>query len=38
LDAEYHPAPTSVAEADWQRFHQATADLDDPEVMARAWS
>jgi hypothetical protein len=38
LDAEYHAAPASVTDADWQRFHQATADLDDPEVMAKAWS
>jgi hypothetical protein len=38
LNAEYHPAPASASDADWQRFHRATADLDEPEVMAKAWS
>lgn len=39
LDAEYHTQPASpVTAADWQRFHDATADLDDPNVMAGAWS
>lgn len=39
LDAEYHTQPESaVTAADWQRFHDATADLDDPDVMAGAWA
>lgn len=39
LDAEYRPQPPSaLTAADWQRFHDATTDLDNPEVMARAWS
>lgn len=39
LDVEYRtpPAPP-VTSADWQRFHHATTDLDDPEVMTGAWS
>lgn len=39
LDAEYHRQPAAaVTTADWRRFHDATADLDDPDVMAGAWS
>lgn len=39
LDAEHHTRPASaVTAADWQRFHDATADLNDPDVMAGAWS
>jgi phage terminase large subunit-like protein len=39
LNVEYQPAPeAAVTDADWRRFQQATADLDDPEVMARAWA
>lgn len=39
LDAEYRTQSAStVTAADWQRFHDATTDLDDPDVMAGAWS
>ena len=39
LDAEYRPYPESaVTRADWQRFHNATTDLDNPDVMGEAWS
>lgn len=39
LDAEYRPASASaVTAADWRRFHDATLDLDAPDVMAEAWS
>lgn len=38
LTAEYHPSAASVTDTDWRRFQRATADLADPEVMAKAWS
>lgn len=39
LDAEYHPRPApAMSSTDWQRFHDATTDLDDPDVMGGAWS
>lgn len=39
LDAEYRaqPAPP-VSTADWQRFRDATADLENPDVMTGAWA
>lgn len=39
LNAEYRSATVAtVGDGDWQRFSQATSDLDDPDVMAKAWS
>lgn len=39
LHAEYRTQPARpVATTDWQRFRDATADLDDPDVMTGAWS
>lgn len=39
LDVEYHATPaTSVAADDWQRLRHVAADLDDPDVMSKAWS
>lgn len=39
LDAEFRAQPGgSLTAADWRRFHRAAADLDDPDVMAKAWS
>jgi len=38
LDAEYARPATPITAADWQRFHRATTDLDNPDVMAGAWS
>lgn len=39
LDSAYRAQPVSaVTTADWHRFHDATADLDDPDVMDGAWS
>jgi len=39
LDAEYRARPaTTMTADDWRRFHRATTDLDNPEVMAGAWS
>ncbi len=39
LDAEYHAtAGTPVAADDWQRLHHIAADLDDSDVMSKAWS
>lgn len=36
LDADFTPAAT-VTPADWQRFREATTDLADPDLMAKAW-
>ncbi len=39
LDAEYHAAPaTSLAADDWRRLRRVAADLEDPDVMSKAWS
>ena len=39
LDSEYHMAPvTSLTADDWRRLRSAATDLDDPDVMAKAWS
>ena len=39
LDVEYRAQPTTtVTAADWRRFHNATADLNDADVMGAAWS
>lgn len=38
LNAEYRVARVAVTAAHWNRFHSATVDLDDPEVMGEAWS
>ena len=38
LDAEYARPTTPITAADWQRFHRATTDLDNPDVMAGTWS
>lgn len=39
LDAEYHPRPAPpMTSTDWRRFHGATTDLADPDVMGGAWS
>lgn len=39
LDAVYRmPESSTVTIADWQRFHDATTDLDDPGLMGQAWS
>lgn len=39
LDAEYRTeSATALTAADWQRLRGASTDLDDPDVMTRAWS
>lgn len=39
LDAEYRAQPaTSLTATDWGRLRHAATDLDDPDVMAEAWS
>ena len=39
LDAEYHlPPATALVVDDWQRLRRIAADLDDPDVMSKAWS
>jgi hypothetical protein len=39
LDVEYRAQPTTaVTAADWRRFHDATVDLDNPDVMDATWS
>lgn len=39
LDAEYRAGPAAaLTSTDWQRLRSATVDLDDPDVMAKAWS
>ena len=39
LDTEFRPRSASaVTPADWHRFHDVTAGLDDPDVMGGAWS
>ena len=39
LDSEFHTASaTSLTAADWRRLRDIATDLDDPDVMAKAWS
>lgn len=39
LDIVYRARPqVSISTADWHRFRDATTDLDDPDVTAKAWS
>jgi hypothetical protein len=39
LDIVYRAQPeVTISTADWHRFRQATADLNDPDVMGKAWS
>ncbi len=39
LDSEYRTAPvTSLTADDWRRLRRAATDLDDSDVMAKAWS
>jgi hypothetical protein len=39
LDVEYHTQPTTAVTAtDWRRFRDATADLQNPDVIDAAWS
>lgn len=38
LEHEVPPRqPTRITDADWDRVHEAFRDLEDPDVMDRAW-